>query len=175
MKVPNTGIGRAASCGLQLPSEEDLRKRLEQEATKTRKRRKYWQDYKSRMRRVFGTISPKDHEDLLDRAENSGRPPFQQLWAESQAYLRGERVLTLNEAEQKRLMVSEMRRIGNNINQLAKLGHIEARKHGGLTATSGDRIGTEVLRQFTRLERLVTKFADGTTISVSLSENQDPE
>lgn len=55
-------------------------------------------------------------------------------------------------------LVGELRRIGNNINQLAKLGHIHAKKSGGIGASSDDRIGQECLRQFERLERAVLKF-----------------
>ncbi|SNZ20092.1 mobilisation protein (MobC) [Cohaesibacter gelatinilyticus] len=161
------------SQGLRLSSDAAHQKELAKEANRTRYRRDYWQKWNKRKKRVFGTITNAEFADLQARAEISGRSVWGQVWAEACAYRRSERVLTLDEMEQQRLLVSELRRIGNNVNQLARLGHIEARKHGGLQAPSGDRIGAEALRQFTRLEKLITRFADGTTISVSLAGNQE--
>ncbi len=59
-----------------------------------------------------------------------------------------------------------MRRIGNKINQLARLGHIQARKHGGLGSSGGDHIGVEAMRQLERLEAKVARFDDGVTIRI---------
>ncbi len=173
MKDPQTGIGQTLSQGLRLSSDATHQKELAKEANRTRYRRDYWQKWNKRKKRVFGTITNAEFSELQARAETSGRSIWGQVWAEACAYRRGERVLTLDEMEQQRLLVSELRRIGNNINQLARLGHIEARKHGGLQAPTGDHIGAEALRQFTRLEKLITRFADGTTISVSLAGNQE--
>ncbi len=58
-----------------------------------------------------------------------------------------------------------MRRIGNNLNQLARLGHIQNRKHGGIKS-SDDAIAAEAMQQLAKLEAAVSKFDDGVTIRV---------
>ena len=173
MEDQNIGVGKTQSQRLILPSEKAHRAAVAKVEKDSKYQRNYWPEWIKRNKRVNGSLPNKEYIELETRAEASGRKPFWQLWAESRAYLSGERLATLDEAENQRLIVSEMRRIGNNINQLARLGHIEARKHGGLKATNGDRIGVEALRQFTRLEQLVTRFADGMNISVSLKNDSE--
>ena len=152
------GIGKALVDGLRLSSDEQFEREKRKEAERAAYRRKYWQGYTKRVKRVFGTITLQEYEELQKRAEAGGRSVWGQVWAESCAY-RDETIVPTQEiAEQQRLLISELRRIGNNINQLAKIGHIEARKHGGLGTRADDHIGAETLRQFARLEAVVTRF-----------------
>lgn len=173
MKEQDNGVRKSQSQRLILPSEEAYRAELAKVEKDSQYQKSYWPKWIKRNKRVNGSLPNKEYYELEARAEASGRKPFWQLWAESRAYLRGERLATLDEAENQRLMVSELRHIGNNINQLARLGHIEARKHGGLKAVDGDQIGAKTLAQFTRLEQLVTRFADGLKISVSLKNDSE--
>ncbi len=62
-------------------------------------------------------------------------------------------------------LIAELRRIGNNLNQLARLGHIQNRKHGG-TKPSDNAITAEAMQQLAKLEAVVTKFDDGVTFRV---------
>ena len=173
MKNQTNGLGTRREQRLILPSDAAHKAGAEKYEKTASYQKLYQRKWLARNTRVNGSLSNEKFAELEARAKAADRKPFWQLWAESQAYLKGQRLLSLEEAENQRLIISELRRIGNNINQLARLGHLEARKHGGLRATQGDRIGAETLRQFTRLERLVTKFADGMKISVSLENDRE--
>ncbi len=85
--------------------------------------------------------------------------------AEAKAYQNGQIQANGEIAEQQRALIGELRRIGNNLNQLARLGHIQSRKHGHLNQ-KGNRVGDEAMGQLSRLEAAVAKFDDGVTISV---------
>jgi len=152
------GIGGALTGGLRLSSNAEFEQAKAKEAERTEYRRGYWQEYAKKVKRVFGTLTPEDHAEAKERAEANGRSIWGQIWAEACAY-RAEQVLPTP-------LIAELRRIGNNINQLAKLGHIEARKHGSIAPRNDDHIGQETLRQFSRLESVVARFDDHIRISV---------
>ena len=154
----NSGIGKALVNGLRLSSDAQFERDKRKEADRADYRRKYWQGYAKRVKRVFGAITLQEYADLKKRAEAGGRSIWGQVWAESCAYCKNTIVPTQEIAQQQRQLISELRRIGNNINQLAKIGHIEARKHGGLGSRANDHIGTETLRQFAKLEAAVARF-----------------
>ena len=153
------GLGGRGHGGLSLSSDEALAREKAREAERAAYRRRYWQTYARRTKRVFGVLSPEDHADVQARAEKHDRSVWGQIWAESVAYRRGQVLPTPEiEAHQRRL-IAELRRIGNNLNQLAKLGHIQAMRGGGVAAPDGDRLGTEALRQMGALEDAVALFA----------------
>lgn len=58
-------------------------------------------------------------------------------------------------------------------NQLARLGHVQVRKHGGLGAQPNNSIGTEEMRQLEKLEAKVARFDDRITIRVRTEQIDD--
>lgn len=168
MTAQNNGIGRALSQSLRLSSDATHEREKAEEAERADYRRRYWQGYVKKVKRIFGTVTPAEYEAVTKRADDAGRSVWGQVWAESQAYLKGQTLATGEIADQQRELVTEIRRIGNNLNQLARLGHIQNRKRGALNQ-SNDALATEAMQQLTRLEEVVTKFDDGIVIRVSQS------
>ena len=167
------GLGKTLAYRLRLSSPEQLEREKCKEAERAAYRRKYWQGYAKRIKRGFGTLTPTEYAKVKERADLSGRSVWGQIWAESCAYCNGTVVPTLELANQQRQLITELRRIGNNINQLAKLGHIQARKHGTITARNDDQIGVETLRMFSKLETLIARFDDNITITVESGHGHD--
>lgn len=157
---PN-GIGRALSGGLRLSADATFEREKATEAERADYRRRYWQKYSKRVRRVFGTVTPDEYAAIAARASTTqdGEPSvWRQIWLESRAYVSGQSLPTGEIADQQRELLAELRRIGNNINQLARLGHVRAARDGGLTATPNDGLGVEAIRQFERLEAKIAQF-----------------
>lgn len=162
--VGGRASGQVALC---LSSDAQFeRERLEAEAQALRQKA-YYAEWKARHERVSGSLGKEIYAEVKKRADCHGRKVWAQIWFESQAYVKSKIVPTARMEEQQRQLIAELRHIGNNINQLAKLGHIEARKHGGLGVRGNDRIGAEALRQFSRLEKVVARFDDQITITIS--------
>lgn len=161
---PN-GIGRALSQSLHLSSDEAHEREKAEETERAAYRRTYWQGYAKKVKRVFGTVTPKEYEAVQRRADEAGRSVWGQIWAEAQAYRNGQDLANGEIAHQQRELIIEMRRIGNNLNQLARLGHIQNRKHGAINQPN-EKIAVEAMQQLANLEAAVTKFDDGVTIRV---------
>lgn len=159
------GIGHALSQSLCLSSDATHEREKAEEAERADYRRRYWQGYVKKVKRIFGTVTPAEYEAVRKRADDTGRSAWGQVWAESQAYLKGQTLATGEIADQQRELVTEIRRIGNNLNQLARLGHIQNRKRGSLNP-AGDPITSDTMKQLERLEAVVAKFDDGVTIRV---------
>lgn len=165
MTSQSSGIGRVLSKSLHLSSDETHKREKVEEAKRAAYRRSYWQGYTKKIKRIFGTMTPVEYAAAKARADEAGRSVWGQVWAEAQAY-RQRTVLASGEiAEQQRELVVELRRIGNNLNQLARLGHIEQRKHGGLSQQDYN-ISRQAHEQLAKLEAVVTKFDDGVTVTV---------
>lgn len=165
MTSQSSGVGRVLSQSLHLSSDATHKREKAEEAERAAYRRTYWQGYTKKIKRIFGTVTPADYEAVRMRADNAGRSVWGQVWAEAQAYHRGLTLASGEIADQQRQLISELRWIGNNLNQLARLGHIQNRKHGGINP-SDDAITAEAMQQLAKLEEVVTKFDDGVTIRV---------
>jgi len=173
MQNRNDGIGGALAQGLRLSSDAAFERGKAAQAERADYSRKYWQDYSKRVKRIFGTVSFAEYAAAKERADDAGRSVWGQIWAEAKAY-RDQTVLANGEiADQQRELVAELRRIGNNINQLARLGHIRTRKHGGLKPHSDNHIGIEAMRQLERLEAKIARFDDGVTIRLRPEQADD--
>ncbi len=159
------GIGQALSQSLHLSSDATHEREKAAEAERAAYRRKYWQGYAKKVKRIFGTVAPDDYAAVKARADEAGRSVWGQVWAEAQAFHRGRSLASGVVADQQRQLITELRRIGNNLNQLARLGHIQNRKHSGINP-SDDSIATEAMQQLARLEAAVTRFDDDVTIHV---------
>ncbi len=125
---------------------------------RTQYNRSYWQKYKTRMGRVYGTIAITEYKTWEALAKACGRSVFGQIINDARAYRAGVIIAPKDILNAQDNMVGEIRSIGNNLNQLAKLGHIRANKHGGLTCDQDDDIGREVLLLLSKLENRVTFF-----------------
>ena len=169
---PN-GIGQALSDGLRLSSDASFERDKTAEIGRVKYRREYWQGYAKRVKRIFGTVTRAEYEAAKLRADEAGRSVWGQVWAEATAYREQTVVPTSEIVDQQRELITELRRIGNNVNQLAKLGHVQARKHGGLGAQPSNPIGIEAMRQLEKLEAKVARFDDGITISVKTEQTDD--
>lgn len=173
MQKNKSEIGDALAQGLRLSSDAAFDRDKAIEADRSCYRRNYWQAYSKRVKRIFGTVTRAEYDAAKLRADDAGRSVWRQVWAEATAY-REQTLLPNGEiADQQRELVAEMRRIGNNINQLARLGHIRARKHGDLSSVNSDSIGTETIRQLEKLEAKVARFDDGMTIRVRAEQCDD--
>ena len=117
--------------------------------------RDYWQSYTKRVRRVFGTLSPAEYNTIRQIAEVNDRTVWQQIWLESQAYRSGNTVPSTIVENQQQALLIELRRIGNNINQLAQMGHIQVHQDGHFTARGDDKIGVAILSWCRELERKI--------------------
>lgn len=173
MNNQRSDVGRTLANALHLSSQETHDRDKAAEAGRAQYRRKYWQGYARRVKRIFGTVTRTEYDAVKERADAAVRSVWGQVWAEAAAYREQTLVSTSEIADQQRELIAELRRIGNNINQLAKLGHVQARKHGGLGAQPSSPIGTEAMRQFDKLEAKVARFDDGITIRVRAEQVDD--
>jgi|GEM_PF-1634845 len=158
MKKPATSLPTVSGRKLYISSPVDLATERRKAHKLTQYRREYWQGYKGRVRRVYGTMTPAEFAALKSVADHNQNSVWKQLLSDARAYRAGVVIAPTDILLAQDNLVGELRRIGNNINQLAKLGHIHAKKTGGIDASVDDKIGQECLRQFERLERAVLKF-----------------
>lgn len=123
--------------------------------------RAYWAEYKQRVKRVHGTLSPRDYAMIQRLAQDNGRTVWGQIWAESEAYRTGGAVHGAEVEAKVDALHAELRRIGNNLNQLAKTGNIFGRlKRPGEVAA--------------RLEELEQAVADFVARPLGDSGGHDP-
>lgn len=169
MTSHTSGIGNALARNLHLSSDQTHEREKLVEADRAAYRRKYWQGYAKKVKRVFGTVELEEFQAAKQRADEASRSIWGQIWAESKAYRNGQILASCEMAEQQRALIVELRRIGNNINQLARLGHIHNRKHGQLNQADST-VGGEAMRQLSKLEAAFAKFDDGVTIHVSTTD-----
>lgn len=123
------------------------RDRLERE---TRYRRAYWQKYKESHVRVFGTLTKAQHAQIKAVADANDRPVWTQIWAESCAYRKVEFLPTAEIMARQDRMIAEMRRIGNNLNQLAAQGHVQHLPQGAQDVVTQMRALEQSILDFTR-------------------------
>lgn len=70
------------------------------------------------------------------------------------------------------VLQTDLRRIGNNINQAVRLGHVKAHQDGTLYADNDDEIGQTVLNLMHQLEARVTLFERDVTALITVSDHQ---
>jgi hypothetical protein len=179
MGIRDNGNGGRQAGGLKfalcLSGDEHFEAEKRKQAERSVRQKAYYADWKSRHERVTGSLTKQDYAKVLKRADGHGRRVWEQVWAESQAYVSGTIVPTGRMVQLQEQLQAELNRIGNNINQLAKLGHIEARKHGGLKAVDHDAIGRQTLKEYARLEQLFDLFGQQMAIMASAGADIDHE
>src|SRR6056297_1525917 len=115
MTAKNNGIGQVLGQSLRLSSVETHEREKAEEAERAEYRRTYWQGYAKKVKRIFGTVTPAEYEAVKQRADEAGRSVWGQVWAEAQAYRQGSVLASAEVADQQRALVTELRRIGNNL------------------------------------------------------------
>lgn len=123
------------------------RDRLERE---TRYRRDYWQKYKDTHKRVFGTLTKAQHAQIKAVADANDRPVWTQIWAESCAYRKAEFLPSTEIMARQDRLIAELRRIGNNLNQLAAQGHVQNLPDGTRAIASQMLALEQQIQDFTR-------------------------
>lgn len=102
---------------------------LTPEERQRRYKQRHWQTYKTKRNRIYGTVLPEEYQEIQALAHTQGRSIWRQVWLESQAYRRQEFLPSSAVEEKIHGLYVELRRIGNNLNQLAKVansrGHVE--------------------------------------------------
>ncbi len=134
---------------LELPPEDKAKLDAEREAHLVTYRRKYWQHYKAKHRRVYGTLSKSEFADIKAIADYNGRSVWEQIWQESCAYRHHQYLPTTELNKQIEGLYAELRRIGNNLNQIA-------RNHNSGKVTDPYLIQTS--QQIAHLEETVSQF-----------------
>ena len=152
MNTPTSSAPNPSHFRLHLSTPAEIERAKEEEAQRAAKRRKYWQDYKDRVKRVFGTLPPDEHATWKAEAEANDRSLWDHIISQARAYRQQTIVPTQQIEAQQRQLIMELRRVGNNLNQLARLAHIKAHQQGGLKAPVDDLIGREVMRNLERWE-----------------------
>lgn len=135
---------------LQLPSEDQAkidRERMEREALRNRI---YWQKWKQEHERVYGTVPKAVYAHIKSIADANDRPVWTQIWLESCAYRKAEFLPTAQIMARQDRMVAELRRIGNNLNQLAAQGHVHHLPQGAQDVTSQMLALEQTVLEFTR-------------------------
>lgn len=105
---------------LQLTPEDEAKLDAEREAHLVAYRRRYWQQYKVRNKRVYGTLTKPEFAEIKAIADYNGRSVWEQIWLESCAYRKQEYLPSTELNGRIEALYVELRRIGNNLNQIAR-------------------------------------------------------
>jgi len=74
---------------LHLSTPSDHERERAEEANRAEKRRKYWQTYKGRVKRVFGTLPPAEHENWKAQAKANNRSLWEHIVSQARGYRDG--------------------------------------------------------------------------------------
>jgi len=110
-------------------------------------RREYWDRFKKTRKRVYGTLTTEQYAEIEQRAEEAGRAVWTQIHAEAEAYVRGEQLPPKAIEEQFSELIAQLRRVGNNVNQIAKAVN-----------TDGSFDAPDYVRNLEELELLIHDF-----------------
>ena len=86
-------------------------------------RKSYWERYRKTRRRVYGTLTNEEYDMLEQRAKVAGRSVWEQIHRESSAYAKREYLPGKSVEKKLVTLISQLRRIGSNLNQIAKEQH----------------------------------------------------
>jgi hypothetical protein len=81
MNNHRSDVGRTLVNALHLSSQEAHERDKAVEAGRAKYRRKYWQSYAKRVKRIFGTVTRAEYDAAKERAEAAGRSVWGQVWA----------------------------------------------------------------------------------------------
>jgi hypothetical protein len=133
---------------LKLTPVDEAKLEEEKEARLCAYRREYWQGYKKRKKRVYGTLSPEEYAEIKALADSNGRSVWQELRQQARAYRQKQYLPSEEVREEIGRLYAEFRKIGNNLNQIARYQNTYRRGVHGQT----------VLSQLQSLESVVARF-----------------
>ena len=135
---------------LKFTPEAEAKLEIEREKKLTSYRRNYWQQYKKKHKRVYGTLTLEEYAQVKSRAEACGLTIWEQIWQESQHYC--EKSYLPNQIIQSDIdqLYTELRRIGNNLNQIAKKTHLFNSHNTGQAAREQIAMLEEAVAQFVK-------------------------
>jgi hypothetical protein len=110
-------------------------------------RQRYWERFRETRRRVYGTLTAEEYASLEQRATEAGRAVWSQIHAEAEAYARGEYLPPKDIEERIGELIVQLRRIGNNVNQLVRESYRE-----------GELDHRDFIAQLQELESLIRVF-----------------
>lgn len=112
-----------------------------------RYRQQYWERFRETHKRVYGTLTIEEYEAFQERAESAGRAVWAQIQAEAEAYARQEYLPPPEVEARITELIVQLRRLGNNVNQIAHTLHAD----GTLRAS-------DLARSFDELEQVIHHF-----------------
>lgn len=140
---------------LELTPEPEAKLEAEREERLAKYRRDYWQRYKAKHPRVYGTLTESEHAEIKAIAKANGRSVWEQIWLESCAYRQKKYVPSEALKDEIGQLYAELRRIGNNLNQIARRGNIFGRlSNSGATAEYVEQLENAVARFVSRPWRI---------------------
>lgn len=96
-------------------------------------RKKYWEQFRASHKRVYGSLTHGDYDQMSQHASEHGRSLWHQIWFESCAYRKQEYLPSEDLKKEVATLCAEIRRIGNNLNQIAyhsnRFGKVLAERH----------------------------------------------
>ncbi len=113
-------------------------------------RKVYWQSFKQRHARIYGTLTNDEHAEIKRVAEANGRSAWEQIWRESLAYRQGRYLPTRDIQARIERLYGQLRSIGNNLNQIARAANV----------TGEVKSSRDVLRQLESLEAVIAQFVE---------------
>ncbi len=121
--------------------------------TRRKKEQQYRKEYWFRFRaagkkRIYGTLSAQEFRTIKAIAARHGRNVFAQIWAESCAYRNQRFVPTKDIEAQIGALYVALRRIGTNVNQIARQTHMVGRL----------KRPAAVMEELARLEAAIAAF-----------------
>lgn len=87
----------------------------------------YWSQYSQTRKRVTGMLTSGEYAKIEQRAEDAGRKVWSQIHAEAEAYTRKEYLPPKDVEEQISELIVQFRRLGNNVNQIARTLNTDGR------------------------------------------------
>ena len=109
-------------------SDEEEPKDSPHRAEKKRQYRKaYWERFSETRKRVYGTLTQEEYAQIEERAKKANRAVWSQIHAEAEAYASGEYLPSKDVEERIVELIVQLRRIGNNINQIARALNTDGR------------------------------------------------
>lgn len=119
-------------------------------------RKRYWDRFAETRRRIYGSVTNAEYEEIERRAKEADRSVWTQLHAEARAYARGEYLPSNDVAGLVTDLVVQLRRIGNNLNQITREMYrrddIDAAELGSVVAELEAEIRSFVSRPWGELE-----------------------
>lgn len=132
-------------------------------------RRAYWRRYKEKNRRVYGTLSKAEYAEISAIARENGRSIWGEIWSEATAYRQQSYLPSKEIAKRIAMLYTAQRRIGNNLNQLAKKAHLDAR------LASGEDVNDHLRELEQAIEDFVSQPWTRTSGTSSRGVGDDPE